>query len=414
MTEAGQIFALLRSASAAELAKRFNVFDDGQVQPPAPSPATTEGTVGPRGRGIGAPGTQAGQGASAALAATAASALSGADAEGPVRTFSETQPPGQGGPVRAAVSLGHIAPPRVDVLRLMSEGLQSRVAGGEAVAPAGAFPGTNGSAGAAGFGMGREGLHSAAGGVLAELQTARSPDSAALADAGPSDGSRHTPEADGAKLMSRDAVGGRAAAGAAALTVDVAARLDKAATAGGSEARPASAEARSSTPGPTGGAAQATAFAEALTALILADGSGRSTSIAAGVIFNAAMMPGWPFPTAFAKDGPDGINPKAMLHQLAAAIEGLSPEEAAAYMAKIGGGHAFLRSLRKLLKDLDLIEKDDVKGLLFAFLETISTIASGIQLAFKQMSESAALQEALANGADPDEGARPGRHRLRL
>jgi hypothetical protein len=166
--------------------------------------------------------------------------------------------------------------------------------------------------------------------------------------------------------------------------------------------------------GRAGAAAQVAVFAEALLGLIAADGAGRSTSVASGVIFNAAMIPGWPFPTAFAKDGAEGINPKAMLHQLAAAIEGMSPEEAAAYMAKIGGGHAFLRNLRKLLKDLDLIEKDEVKGLLFAFLETISTIASGIQLAFRQMSESAALQEALVNGEDPDDGGRPGRRRLRL
>jgi hypothetical protein len=204
------------------------------------------------------------------------------------------------------------------------------------------------------------------------------------------------------------------AAGASAQAAALTAQVDDGSQSASPEARAVTIEARSSAAGRPASAAQVAAFAEALMSLIPSDNAGRSAPVASGVIFNAAMIPGWPFPTAFAKDGAEGINPKAMLHQLAAAIEGLSPEEAAAYMAKIGGGHAFLRNFRKLLKDLDVIEKDEVKGLLFAFLETISTIASGIQLAFRQMSESAALQEALLNGDDPDDGARPGRRRLRL
>jgi hypothetical protein len=156
------------------------------------------------------------------------------------------------------------------------------------------------------------------------------------------------------------------------------------------------------------------AFAEAVIALIDAAGAGRTGSVASGVIFNAAMIPGWPFPSAFAKDAAEGINPKALLHRMATAVEGMTPQEAAEYLARIGGGHVLLRNLRKILTQLDMLEKEDVKGLLFSFLETLSAIASGLQTAFKLMAESAALQAAVAHGEVPEDDGRPGRRRLRL
>lgn len=413
MTEAGQIFALLRSASAAELAKRFNVVDDGATPATTPQPATSESAVDPRGRGIGPSGTQAGQGAKATLATVAATILPGAEAEGLAPALSDTLAPGQGGAVRPAVSLGHIAPPRSDLLRLLAEGLVSGTVKADGTTSSRILPGSGGLGQAVGVGLGGLGLPAGASGGLTGPDRATAPGTTAAADQSLSAEASQVSGAENAQAAPRD-LGKRAEAGTASRATDALAPGDEASTTGPADARAASAEARGSVAGRAGAVAQVAVFAEALLGLIGADGAGRSTSVASGVIFNAAMIPGWPFPTAFAKDGADGINPKAMLHQLAAAIEGMSPEEAAAYMAKIGGGHAFLRNLRKLLKDLDLIEKDEVKGLLFAFLETISTIASGIQLAFRQMSESAALQEALVNGEDPDDGGRPGRRRLRL
>ena len=413
MTEAGQIFALLRSASAAELAKRFNVVDDGVTPATTPQPATSESAVDPRGRGIGQSGTQAGQGARATLATVAATILPGSETEGLAPTLPDTLAPGQGGAVRPAVSLGHIAPPRSDLLRLLAEGLVSGTVKADGATSARAFPGSGGLGQAFGVGLGGLGLPAGASGGPTGPDRSMVPGTTAAADQSVSAGASQVSGAEKAQAAPRDA-GQRAEAGTASRATDALAPGDEASTTGPADARAASAEARGAVAGRAGAVAQVAVFAEALLGLIAADGAGRSTSVASGVIFNAAMIPGWPFPTAFAKDGAEGINPKAMLHQLAAAIEGMSPEEAAAYMAKIGGGHAFLRNLRKLLKDLDLIEKDEVKGLLFAFLETISTIASGIQLAFRQMSESAALQEALVNGEDPDDGGRPGRRRLRL
>lgn len=418
MTEAGQIFALLRSASAAELAKRFNVVDDGVTPAPTPQPVKSEGTADPRGRGNAPSGPQAGQGAHATSATVAATILPGSMAESLAPALPDTLAPGQGGAVRPAVSLGHIAPPRSDLVRLLAEGLLSGAVKAEGSTSARAFPGGGGPGLAVGAGLGSTGLGSTGlvageSGAQAGPDRALAPGTAAAIDHGLSTGASQPPGSENAQAAPSDA-GRRAEAHAASRATDAPAPGDDASTTGATDARAASAEARGSVAGRAGAVAQVAVFAEALLGLIAADGAGRSTSVASGVIFNAAMIPGWPFPTAFAKDGADGINTKAMLHQLAAAIEGLTPEEAAAYMAKIGGGHAFLRNLRKLLKDLDLIEKDEVKGLLFAFLETISTIASGIQLAFRQMSESAALQEALVNGEDPDDGGRPGRRRLRL
>ncbi len=140
-------------------------------------------------------------------------------------------------------------------------------------------------------------------------------------------------------------------------------------------------------------------------------GRGQSANIASGVIFNAAMMPGWPFPSALVRDAGGVINDKAILHKLAEQVGKMSPEEAAEYLAKIGGGFAVLRNLRKLIKEIEGIDQKDVEGLLSAFLNIISSVADSIQVLLEQLDESEALQNAVVHG---DEEGQANRHRLKL
>ena len=89
----------------------------------------------------------------------------------------------------------------------------------------------------------------------------------------------------------------------------------------------------------------------------------------------------------------------------------MSPQEAAEYLAKIGGGYALLRQSRKLIKELDDVDKEAIDGLLSAFLGVISSVAESLQIFFDQLSDAAELQEAVVHG---DDEGRSNRHRLKL
>lgn len=424
MTEAGQIFALLRSSSAAELAKRFNAVEDGFALRPVPVPGGADPAPGPGqgagGTGAGGPGVR-GPGIPTPLAGVVTVAP-GADAGLAEAGRNDPQGPTLTGPIRAALSMGHLAPPRSELARNLADSLLSGL-----VRSGGASAGASALAAAA-AGMVGSGQGVVAGDQGAELMAVLS---AALGGMGEADlgSSTGRPMLEGGTTGQGGEAGQGAGAGRSAEGIARhGATTATGAGAGGSgttteadrmgeSAAPAQgqSETKGAALGPrVASGVQLAAFAEAMTAVLDAAGSGRAGTVASGVIFNAAMMPGWPFATAFAKDGAEGVNQKALLHRLATAMEGMTPQQAAEYMAKIGGGHVLLRSLRKLLKELDLIEKDEVKGLLFAFLETISTIASGIQTALRQLTESAALQAAVVHGEDPEDGDRPGRRRLKL
>jgi hypothetical protein len=345
--------------------------------------------------------------------------------------------------LRAAFSLANLAPPRADLVRFLAEagatGLNrlpgSGAAGGAELARPGPAPGLAAAAaglsptdalrpGAVGTGAPVDSDATLpalvspatvrAGAALALGLGATPPSSAGL----PGAGGPLSAEA-GAETAPRPGLATASPSGAAPAPVAAAPSAGPAAATIGADAAgavPGGQNAVTQATGDTGRLVTAAqiAFAEAAIALIDAAASGRSGSVASGVIFNAAMIPGWPFPSAFAKDAPEGMNPKALLHRLATAVEGMSPQEAAEYLAQIGGGHLILRNLRRILMELDRIDKDEVKGLLFSFLETLSAIATGLQTAFKLMAESAALQAAVAHGEVPEDDGRPGRRRLRL
>ena len=443
MTEAGQILALVRSASAAELAKRFNQVEDG-VSPLA----LTQGSAGTAGRpdpraGLGAslapgaplpgaiqPGPVAGgavAGPPASSAASDAAGLAATAAALAAVDLSETQSLQRTAGLRAAASLAHLAPPRSDLVRLLADAALSGLPGRTVHAGGDAGSASSPARLAAATGLVLAyGVGPAEGGV-APLRTAAGLSLAGTAASGshglmsaPSVGQPMPAVAESAlrggmaATLSDGAVRtGTLARGGAAATQSAPA-ADGVHNGGLSATGPAQAEARGTSSMLVAGASTI-AFAETMATLMDAANAGRGgASVASGIIFNAAMIPGWPFPSAFARDGVEMINQKAVLHRLAATVEGMTPQEAAEYMAKIGGGYVLLRNLRRILRELDMLDKEDVKGLLFAFLETLSSIAVGVERAFRQLAESAAVQEAVVHGEDPQEGGNSARRRLRL
>lgn len=104
-------------------------------------------------------------------------------------------------------------------------------------------------------------------------------------------------------------------------------------------------------------------------------------------------------------------NHQSFMHKLAAQVERMTPEEAAEYLAKIGAGHVLLRKLRELLKEIEGIDKEDVKGLLSAFLSVINSVAESIQILIDQMNEMAELQESVVHA---DKEGRSNRRRFKL
>jgi|GEM_PF-4539631 hypothetical protein len=447
MIEAGQIFALLRSFSAAEVARRFNAPQDGMVLTGRTQSATGGDPGGSRGsvEGRTPSDIEANRASAGRNVGVGAGALGGAAASRPAPDLMATGPGGAAspdpadqpaalrtGPLRMALSLGHLAPPRSDLARLFAEaaltgqprsGAPLPMAGilGAASAPGG------GLTGAAQPGTGQAAKDEGSLPVTPAPRGGRAAAPVPPLGIAPTAPAMRTGEAvdpvPARTMASPDHQPGRLVPTTAAALAEgraIPAAVDGKALAdapGGNISDPAApmgtaAPAADSRPVSPRATAAQLAFAEVVMSLVDVAGPGRAgaTSLGSGVIFNAAMIPGWPYPSAFARDGAEAINPKALLHRLAAAVEGMSPEEAAAYLAKLGGGYAFLQRLRKLLKELDEIEAEEVKGLLFAFLETISTIASGLQKALQQLAESAALQEAVVHGDDPG----PGRRRIRL
>lgn len=146
------------------------------------------------------------------------------------------------------------------------------------------------------------------------------------------------------------------------------------------------------------------AFSEALllaveAALSKSMGS-NNAMMPSGVIFNAAMMPGWPFSTALVRDNALSAANSAALKQMNQHIEGLSPEEAAAYLAQIGGSYKFLKLIQKLLKEIEPINKEDVKGLLFGFLDVICSCLDALQNTYDFLAETHILEDALVTSTD--------------
>lgn len=156
------------------------------------------------------------------------------------------------------------------------------------------------------------------------------------------------------------------------------------------------------------------ALAPALAEAVLAGGfpltaSGAAASTATLVIFNAAMLPGWP--PAFQLQGADA---KAALQLAGADLAQMTPEEAAEYLAKMAAAYGFLLTVKKRLAQSLKDEKETILGLFSFFGVALDCLAKGLQMAFDLTTEQRALLAEVAEEMRGESRARSGRGRQRL
>ena len=128
--------------------------------------------------------------------------------------------------------------------------------------------------------------------------------------------------------------------------------------------------------------------------------TGSAESATSAVIYNAAMIPGWPFPSAFAKDPPvmpEG-KPAAELH--------MTTEEMAAYLGQIAGRFGKLQTLRKRIAEVGSALTEN-KDLLTGLLQAIDNALIGLQASLQLLQQ----QLALIPATDQDDQKR---HRFKL
>lgn len=119
----------------------------------------------------------------------------------------------------------------------------------------------------------------------------------------------------------------------------------------------------------------------------------------AAVIYNAAMIPGWPFPSAFAKD--DYLGTAKPLAEVS-----MTPEEMAEYLAQIGARLRQLQNLRERIAEVGgaLVDR---RGFLAGLLKALDSTLEGLKASLKLGQQQLALIPATGGGATE-------RHRFRL
>lgn len=168
---------------------------------------------------------------------------------------------------------------------------------------------------------------------------------------------------------------------------------DGAVTRAADPAAPVGAPASAAAPGATGAAAgiagtgqSAPLVANALQVLTLAEAalagswqisSAEVRSTGAGVIYNAAMIPGWPYPSAFAKDSPSTAG-KAM-QTLGQQLAGMSPEEMADYLARMGAQFGLLARLKEAIGIVNAQEKHRLFGFFALLSAALGSVIEGLK-----------------------------------
>lgn len=140
-----------------------------------------------------------------------------------------------------------------------------------------------------------------------------------------------------------------------------------------------------------------------------------SRSTASLLIYNAAMLPGWPYPTAFAQDSAPAA--RAALKNAASALAGMSQEEIADYLARMGVQQRLRQRLRHALRKLEGLDSATARGFLAAMLDAFEVLMTGLAVAAEEHAQRIALRLDLPDGDDlppsPD-GPISQRRRLRL
>jgi hypothetical protein len=158
--------------------------------------------------------------------------------------------------------------------------------------------------------------------------------------------------------------------------------------------------------------ALAVLLAEATVAGTPAAATGADARAAASlIIYNAAMLPGWPYASALAKDGPSpSQDAKTALQALGAALDKMTPQEMAEYLARVGANYGLIDLIRKGLSR----ELDEKKQRLLGFLavlaqvvgEVLESLRTSVTLSPAELAE---IEAARAGGAE-----RHGRRHLPL
>lgn len=105
-------------------------------------------------------------------------------------------------------------------------------------------------------------------------------------------------------------------------------------------------------------------------------GSGDPGSTASLVILNAAFIPGWPFPDALVRAAVPAPAALPALGALGTGLATMSEAERTAYLAQLGLPFQLPKRLRTLIDQL--FEGTTSRGLLLAFLESLSVLAKGL------------------------------------
>lgn len=141
-----------------------------------------------------------------------------------------------------------------------------------------------------------------------------------------------------------------------------------------------------------------------------ADGS---RAMATAVIYNAAMIPGWPFATAFAQDGPRAD--LSALRDLGRTLERMTPEQMAEYLAKMGANYRVLEHLRRILRAAEKTDGEKLLGFLAVLGAAVGQVLEGLRASLALREESIALLAEVPAGGDMErEGMAANRRRLRL
>lgn len=136
---------------------------------------------------------------------------------------------------------------------------------------------------------------------------------------------------------------------------------------------------------------------------------GRSGNAASMVIFNAAMIPSWPPALRFDQ----AMGGEKALRLGGAALAGMTPEQAAEYLAKMAAGFDFLLKVKKRLAATATEEKELLLGL-FSFLGgALDALVRGLRMAVEQSLHQEEMLAELRIERDQKQGRR-GRKRLDL